>query len=390
MGEKEIRMTRRSFVRGIAGAGAVMAIGGIDTEKTLALSIDKEASDGGLTDTDGNEKYRVTDDIGRTVELPSTINKIVPSGKYAEAVLMTLCPDKLASITEPIEDGEEKQFDEAGLSEISELAETGEMYPADAREDSQNFDIRKVDDVKSDLILDIGTKKGDLKSTLEYTQVKSDTPVIFLDGTFGKLPQVYRKLGAITGCRKRAEELAAFIENIQEIVQQKKTVVREKINVYYAKNDDGRQAYTGYSFPNEAIRTVGAEPVTVNEVAVNDQISIENLKNKDIDFIIFNDPECLKKIVEENNSKNGIWKQIGAINNGSYALAPGLFHNWVGFPMFVQIIGMLWIGSVLWHDEYSGILIKHVKEFYRLFYGYEFDADELNKLLYGAVETDEY
>lgn len=390
MGEKEIRMTRRSFVKGIAGAGAVMAISGIDTDKVMAVSVDKEASDSRLTDADGNERYRITDDMGRTVELPPSVNKIVPSGKYAEAVLMTLCPEKLASVTEPIEVEEEKQFDEAGLSEISELTGTGEMYPAETREDRNNFDIRKVDNVKPDLILDIGTKKGDLKSTLEYTQVKSDTPVIFLDGTFGKLPQVYRKLGAITGCRKRAEELAAFIENIQETVQQKKTVVREKINVYYAKNDDGKQADTGYSFQNEAIRTVGAEPVTVSEAAVNDQISIESLKNKGIDFIIFNDPECLKKIVEENNSKNGVWKQISAINNGSFALAPGLFHNWIGFPMFVQIIGMLWIGSVLWQDDYYDILGNGVKEFYQLFYGYEIDAEELNQLLHGAVETEVY
>ena len=93
--------------------------------------------------------------------------------------------------------------------------------------------------------------------------------------------------------------------------------------------------------------------------------------------------------MEENNSKNGTWKQISAIDSGSFALAPGLFHNWVGFPMFVQIVGMLWIGSVLWQDEYSGILADDVKEFYRLFYGYEFDDGELNRLLYGAVETEE-
>lgn len=387
MGQKEIRMTRRSFVKGIAGAGAVMAVNGINTETAMALSADKDASDHRLTDADRNEKCRIKDDMGRIVELPSAINKIVPSGKYAEAVLMTLCPDKMASITEQIEDEEEKQFAEAGLSEISDLAETGEMYPAETREESHNFDIRKVDNVKPDMILDIGTKKDDLNSTLEYTQVKSDTPVIFLDGTFGRLPDVYRKLGDITGCSERAEELAAFIENVQKKVDLKRNNVKEKAKIYYAGNNN--RDSSAYSFQNEAIKAVGAEPVKINEATANGQVSIESLKSKEVDFIIFNDSDCLKKIVEENNSKNGTWKQISAIDSGSFALAPGLFHNWVGFPMFVQIVGMLWIGSVLWQDEYSGILADDVKEFYRLFYGYEFDDGELNRLLYGAVETEE-
>lgn len=387
MGQKEIRMTRRSFVKGIAGAGAVMAVNGINTETAMALSADKDASDHRLTDADRNEKCRIKDDMGRIVELPSAINKIVPSGKYAEAVLMTLCPDKMASITEQIEDEEEKQFAEAGLSEISDLAETGEMYPAETREESHNFDIRKVDNVKPDMILDIGTKKDDLNSTLEYTQVKSDTPVIFLDGTFGRLPDVYRKLGDITGCSERAEELAAFIENVHKKVDLKRNNVKEKAKIYYAGNNN--RDSSAYSFQNEAIKAVGAEPVKINEATANGQVSIESLKSKEVDFIIFNDSDCLKKIVEENNSKNGTWKQISAIDSGSFALAPGLFHNWVGFPMFVQIVGMLWIGSVLWQDEYSGILADDVKEFYRLFYGYEFDDGELNRLLYGAVETEE-
>ena len=329
MGQKEIRMTRRSFVKGIAGAGAVMAVNGINTETAMALSADKDASDHRLTDADRNEKCRIKDDMGRIVELPSAINKIVPSGKYAEAVLMTLCPDKMASITEQIEDEEEKQFAEAGLSEISDLAETGEMYPAETREESHNFDIRKVDNVKPDMILDIGTKKDDLNSTLEYTQVKSDTPVIFLDGTFGRLPDVYRKLGDITGCSERAEELAAFIENVQKKVDLKRNNVKEKAKIYYAGNNN--RDSSAYSFQNEAIKAVGAEPVKINEATANGQVSIESLKSKEVDFIIFNDSDCLKKIVEENNSKNGTWKQISAIDSGSFALAPGLFHNWVGF-----------------------------------------------------------
>lgn len=48
MREKEIKVTRRSFVKGIAGAGAAMAISGIDTEKVMAVSVDKEASGSGL------------------------------------------------------------------------------------------------------------------------------------------------------------------------------------------------------------------------------------------------------------------------------------------------------------------------------------------------------
>lgn len=360
MGQKEIRMTRRSFVKGIAGAGAVMAVNGINTETAMALSADKDASDHRLTDADRNEKCRIKDDMGRIVELPSAINKIVPSGKYAEAVLMTLCPDKMASITEQIEDEEEKQFVDAGLSEISDLAETGEMYPAETREESHNFDIRKVDSVKPDMILDIGTKKDDLNSTLEYTQVKSDTPVIFLDGTFGRLPDVYRKLGDITGCHERAEELAAFIEHVQETVNSKRDGVKEKAKIYYAGNNN--RDSSAYSFQNEAIKAVGAEPV----------ILYTDNKTADIDFIIFNDGVCLNEFLEEN-----------VLDQGKCVVSPAVFHNWLGFPMFAQVTGMIWIGYICHPEIYSSVFVEAIQQFYELFYSYKLSNNELAHIIFG-------
>lgn len=44
---------------------------------------------------------------------------------------------------------------------------------------------------------------------------------------------------------------------------------------------------------------------------------------------------------------------------GNYALAPSLFHNWLDFSLFVQIIGMLWIGNILWPELYSKDLAKN-------------------------------
>ena len=100
---KETKITRRSFIKGAIGISAALAVGEV-TEQSEAITIGKNA----YNQRNGiSEKKMITfeDSLGRCVELPKTINNIVPSGKYAEAIIMTLCPEKIASITEPLDTG---------------------------------------------------------------------------------------------------------------------------------------------------------------------------------------------------------------------------------------------------------------------------------------------
>ena len=114
-----------------------------------------------------------------------------------------------------------------------------------------------------DLILDVGIAKEDLKSNIAYIQEKSEIPMVFLDGSFGKLPNVYRQVGKIIGNEKRAEEIALFIESLYKSVSYNRSYRNDNINIYFAQNDEGRFFNEGYSFVNEAIKYIGATPIMI-------------------------------------------------------------------------------------------------------------------------------
>lgn len=379
---KETKITRRSFIKGAIGISAALAVGEV-TEQSEAITIGKNA----YNQRNGiSEKKMITfeDSLGRCVELPKTINNIVPSGKYAEAIIMTLCPEKIASITEPLDTGEKQLYQKSGYSEIIGLHETGELYAKESK--NNTLCVKKIIGVDPDLILDVGIAKEDLKSNIAYIQEKSEIPMVFLDGSFGKLPNVYRQVGKIIGNEKRAEEIALFIESLYKSVSYNRSYRNDNINIYFAQNDEGRFFNEGYSFVNEAIKYIGATPITI-EASGNNLIEIESLSEVKIDYIFFNDFDTYSDIVCGESIDAKKWWKIPAVLSGRIALAPTLFHNWIGFPLFAQTIGMIWMAHVIWPENLATDLMKTVDDFYSVLYRYDVGKKGLKTmLLYGNIQ----
>ena len=139
----------------------------------------------------------------------------------------------------------------------------------------------------------------------------------------------------------------------------KRNNVKEKVKVYYAGNNDLDSS--AYPFQNEAIKAVGAEPA----VDMNNQ-------KMDADFIILNDSTCLDEFSEENT-----------VFQGKYIVSPALFHNWLGFSMFAQVIGMVWMGYIFYPQLYSSVVIEIIPQFYKLFYSYNLNDDDLISIIFG-------
>ena len=63
------------------------------------------------TDEPLPETRSFTDSVGRTVEIPYTLDKVAISGPLAQIVLFALCPDKLVGIANAWDKSAEKFFD---------------------------------------------------------------------------------------------------------------------------------------------------------------------------------------------------------------------------------------------------------------------------------------
>jgi iron complex transport system substrate-binding protein len=82
---------------------------------------------------------------------------------------------------------------------------------------------------------------------------------------------------------------------------------------------------------------------------------------------------------------NPVWRGVKAVRDGRIVLAPLLPFPWIDFPPSVnRLIGLPWLGSVLYPDEFRDDLRAEVRDFYALFYHRAPDPPQLDALQGGV------
>lgn len=80
--------------------------------------------------------------------------------------------------------------------------------------------------------------------------------------------------------------------------------------------------------------------------------------------------------------RDGIWKRLRAVQNGAVYEIPSLPYGWMSNPPSVnQVLGVYWLGNLLYPELYDYDMTEKAQEFYRLFWHYELSADEARALL---------
>ena len=81
---------------------------------TVALSLGAiglvGCSGSGGSGGSSEETWTFTDSLGRQVELPKNLERICPSGHTAQQVLLTMAPDKMVGLSQPLNDDQLKIF----------------------------------------------------------------------------------------------------------------------------------------------------------------------------------------------------------------------------------------------------------------------------------------
>jgi iron complex transport system substrate-binding protein len=79
------------------------------------------------------------------------------------------------------------------------------------------------------------------------------------------------------------------------------------------------------------------------------------------------------------------WKTIKAIqDNKVYAVPSGPF-NWFDRPPSVnRVLGLKWLGNLLYPEVYDYDIAEEVREFYKMFYHYDLTDEDIEFLLKDA------
>jgi iron complex transport system substrate-binding protein len=300
---------------------------------------------------------RVTDSVGRAVTIPDKVERVFAAGPPAAMFLYTFAPELLLGWTRSLEPPQ-CEFLGAGACDKPEVGRlTG-------RGNTTNLEVLLK--LKPDLVLDFGTTNDTYISLADKVQEQTGIPYALLDGRFDAAAANYRKLGELTKRPREAEELARYADRIVTTVKGRvdKVPAANQPRVYYARGPRGLETGLGGSINVETIEFLGARNVAAERKGGMATVSIEQVLAWNPDVIITIEPAFAASV-----RGDPVWAPVKAVQTGRIYLSPSMPFGWVDFPPSVnRLIGLWWLGKVLYPDRFPEDLRPITREFFQRLY----------------------
>lgn len=320
----------------------------------------------------------VTDMIGRSLEIPSSVNNIVATSPPMTTVLYMIAPDKLKAVNFQWSDDELKYVP----GQYANYPVVGGWYG------TQDGSYEEFIAAEPDLIIESIDEggDGDLSTVEERQQKFGSIPVIAVNDTTNveKVGESITFMGDVVGAQDKAGQLNDFNNKYLSMVHDRASKLSDgdKKTVYYAEGDDGLQTNPSHSTHGQLIDLVGGKNVVDSGYQGNTtsgiQVSIEQVISWNPDIIITADPDFYSKVYSDSN-----WAQINAVKNKEVYLSPQSPFKWFDRPVGANmIIGVPWTCKVIYPDDYKDIdMVSATKEFYSSFYHFDLSDDDAKQIL---------
>lgn len=314
-----------------------------------------------------------TDSLGRTAELPDEIERIVPSGNLAQLALYSIAPEKIVGWSSHISGSAADYF----LEGAAELPVFGTFYGKKA-----NLNREALMVASPDVVIDMGEIKGSretMSRELDDLEKSIMTPVVFIESYLDNTPEAFRTLGYLLGKEEKCEKLATFTEEALEMAKDARSKITNPVTVYYSSSEDGLSAIPEGSFHGEVIEKVGAENAVKNSFgSAYADISMEELFMINPDVILLSEKKAYDEVMN-----SPLWGMLDAVRNGKVYLIPSEPYPFIDNPPATnRIIGIYWLGNLLYPELYPVDITEKTIEFYELFYGYELSREAAERILY--------
>lgn len=317
------------------------------------------------------------DSADREVEIPTKIKKIAPSGPLAQIVLYTSSPELLVGLASPFS-AEAKEFID---KKNQALPEFGQFYGKNA-----SLNMEALSAAEPDVIIDIGEAKKTVKEDMDNLQAQINIPTIFIEANLKNMPQTYEKLGELLGNSKETAKLSKYCETVLKQADQVRSSLKEseQKSVYYASGNAGLNTNAAGSFHAQVIDEVGAKNAAVDVDIVSKGggtvISMEQLIQWQPDYIVA-DSKDVYELIKSDKS----WQELTAVKSDRVYQVPTAPYNFLGSPPSVnRIIGIEWLGQLIYPDKYQIDVEKQIQEFYTLFYHVEPTSEQVKTILANA------
>jgi iron complex transport system substrate-binding protein len=314
----------------------------------------------------------ITDSAGRSVPVPSKVQRVFPAGAPAAILLYTLAPDLLLGWPRANR-AEELEF---LIPDVGRRPEVGRIT---GRGNSAN--LESVLALQPDVIVDSGTINDTYVDLARRVQDQTGIPYALLDGRFSAIPQSYRLLGELLGRQARASELAQAASDMMQAVQARVQAIPEarRPRVYYARGPMGLETGLGGSINIESLNFMGLRLVSADTPGGLARVSIEQVLRWDPEVILTIDREFADRVYEM-----PMWQGVRAVRERRVHLSPKLPFGWIDFPPGVnRLPGLWWLGKAVFPEAFPEPLAPMAKAFYRQFYGVQLADAQMARVLAG-------
>ncbi len=320
----------------------------------------------------------VTDQAGRQHSVPDPIETVYCASPAGTNLMYMLAPELLIgwNVTPT---ALEKEFIPEQYRKVIGL---GGWYGKNT-----TGNVEEIIKRDPDVVFSLGDLDEAAVSEADRIQGLLDIPVIMVDGSLVNSGQALRYIGGLLGREARAEELAAYCDDVIAEAQGNTATLAasDRVRVYYAEGTEGLNTDPEGSMHTEVLELVGGANVAQVELSSGygmSPVSFEQVLLWDPDVILVASDPAEESNVYEQITTSQTWSDITAVaNHRVYQIPRGPFDWFDRPPSMSRILGVRWLGNLLYPDLYPYDMEDEVRAFYTLFYHLDLSDAQLEKLM---------
>jgi iron complex transport system substrate-binding protein len=315
---------------------------------------------------------RFTDSAGRDVDLPDRVQRVFPAGPPASLILFMVAPEKMLGWARA-----------PGPKARAFLPQRYAALPETGRLTGRGNTVRLEDLVKlaPDFVLDVGSTAPTYVSLADQVQRQTHIPEVLIGGRLADTPQTLRTLGGLLGVAPRAEALARYAETVLAAIRRgvAQIAANQRPSVYLARGPQGLQSAVAGSIGSEVVDLLGARNVVGKDAGPRTivDVSAEEILARQPDVILVIDRRFRAAI-----GGDPVWREAKAVRQGRVHFVPDLPFSWLDEPPAPnRLIGLLWLGKLLYPAVFTEDIRSETRRFYELFYQQAPSDAQLDALL---------
>jgi len=311
----------------------------------------------------------LTDDTGRTWQVPDVAERVMAAGAPAQIMLYTLAPERMV--------GWNHVPSAAARAYMPDALEPTTVIRTLPERDSDAYDA-PILALRPQVIIDYGDMKQDYIDLGNAISARLGIPYPLFSGRLEKVPATYRTLGRLLGVSERGEHLAAVTGDILMRYKNVLAADGDAPRVYLAISEDGMLPGFANESWGEVAAFLGAENVfgTVDFEHYT-PVSFEDIKARDPDVILALAPGFV-----ETAGQDARWQALRAVKAGRVYAGPRLPYDWVARPPSVnRILGVVWARYVLAGQPFDDVFYQDIRTLFKELYHWDIDRAGIDHLL---------